>query len=89
MTDCKKVFLDTAPIIYFLDDDMNYGRKVKGIFVDIAKRTAQIRAEYKGFKAMDALQLAAAYEKGCDVFLTNDNQLKQFQGMRCVLIDEW
>ena len=62
---------------------------IEHISVVIAKIAAQIRAEYKGFKAMDAIQLATAYEKGCDVFLTNDNQLKQFRDMRCVLVDEW
>lgn len=32
MTGCKKVFLDTAPLIYFLDNDANYVQKVKDIF---------------------------------------------------------
>lgn len=31
MTECKKVFLDTAPLIYFLDDDVNYGEKMRCI----------------------------------------------------------
>lgn len=140
MTDYKKVFLDTAPVIYFLDDDVNFGQKVADIFSsiiddeknmvtsvitceeylvfpyqtdntdkidaffefvadcgipikeitkDISIRAAKIRARYKGFKGMDALQLAAACELGCDVFLTNDKQLKQFTDIRCVLVDEW
>lgn len=33
---------------------------------EIAKKAAQIRAEYKRFKGMDALQLAAACQYGCD-----------------------
>mgnify|MGYP001036425321 CR=1 FL=1 len=55
---------------------------------EIAKKAAQIRAEYKGFKAMDALQLATACIYGCDLFLTNDKQLKQFTGIKCVTVDE-
>lgn len=55
---------------------------------DIAKQAAQIRAEYTGFKAMDALQLAAASFSKCDLFLTNDKQLKQFKGMKCITVDE-
>lgn len=55
---------------------------------ETAKKAAQIRAEYKGFKAMDALQLAAACRSGCDLFLTNDKQLRQFTEIRCITVDE-
>lgn len=55
---------------------------------EIAKKAAQIRAEYKGFKAMDALQLAVACLTECDLFLTNDKQLRQFKGMKCITIEE-
>ena len=54
----------------------------------IAKRAAQIRAEYKSFKAMDALQLAVALLSGCDLFLTNDKQLKKFMEIKCITVDE-
>ncbi len=54
----------------------------------IAMKAAQIRAEYRGFKAMDALQLAAACLSGCDLFLTNDKQLKQFKEIRCITVGE-
>lgn len=54
----------------------------------IAKKAAQIRAEYKGFKAMDALQLAVACLSECDLFLTNDKQLKQFREVKCITVDE-
>ena len=54
----------------------------------IAKKAAQIRAEYKGFKAMDALQLAVACLSGCDLFLTNDKQLKQFKEVKCITVAE-
>ena len=43
-------------------------------------RAVQIRASTK-FKTPDALHLAAAVEAGCDAFLTNDQQLKQFTGI--------
>ena len=35
MTEYKKVFLDTTPIIYFLDEDVNYAEKVENIFSEI------------------------------------------------------
>lgn len=54
----------------------------------IAKKAARIRAEYKGFKAMDALQLAVACLTKCDLFLTNDKQLKQFDEIKCFTLEE-
>ena len=140
MTEYKKVFLDTTPLIYFLDDDIHFGLKTRQIFeeilyndrllltsvltcmeylvhpyrtnnqakikacadflndchipvlsinLEIATRAAQIRAEYKDFKSLDALQLATACVYGCDAFLTNDKQLRQFREIHCLTIDDW
>lgn len=140
MTGCRKVFLDTAPLIYLLDNDANYIQKVRDIFTELleagipivssvitceeylvfpfrtnnrekiaafrefvsdcgivlrnidraaAEKAARIRAEYPHFKGMDALQLASACLSGCDVMLTNDNQLKQFGEVRCITVDGW
>ena len=140
MTEFKKLFLDTTPLIYFLDNDVNFGEKtkmileeaisggkelvtsaitcmeymvcpyrmgnqdkidaffeftedcgipIKAIDVGIAREAAAIRAEYKDFKAMDSLQLAAAIQSGCDLFLTNDNQLRQFKQLRCITVEDW
>lgn len=44
--------------------------------------------DYKGFKAMDALQLAIACLEKCDLFLTNDKQLRQFEEIKCITVDE-
>lgn len=142
MTDFKKVFIDTAPFIYFIEKDSNnpqYHERLKNFFKygydndkkfvssvitmeeyfvfpyrnkiysfidmfyrlvatidmeiveinqEIARKAARIRAEYKGFKAMDALQLAVACLSGCDLFLTNDKQLKQFKEIKCVIVEE-
>lgn len=142
MTDYNKVFLDTAPFIYFIEKDSNnpqYFDNMKQFFEEgyrenkefltsvitmaeyfvfpyrnqkmsyidsfhrlvdtldmeiaevdqeIAKKAAQIRAQYKSFKAMDALQLATACVTGCDLFLTNDKQLKQFTEIKCVTVDD-
>ena len=35
MTGYNKVFLDTTPIIYFLDEDVNFGDKVENILSEI------------------------------------------------------
>lgn len=142
MTDCRKVFVDTAPFIYYIEKDENnplYFEKVKKFFrecydngiefvssvitveeylvfpyriqsqcyvdmfyklmetvdmdimeinQEIAKKAAKIRAEYKGFKGMDALQLASACLADCDLFLTNDKQLKQFRELTCITVGD-
>ena len=123
MIEFSKVFIDTAPLIYYLEQSPQYYKKIRKFFgecceydtqivtsaitveeycvfpfrnnkleliqnfdkfledmefdlvdVDdsIAKKAAQIRAMYRDFKAMDALQLATACLTGCDLFLTND-----------------
>ena len=56
--------------------------------IAIAEKAAQIRAEYRGFKSMDALQLASACLSGCDLFLTNDKQLRQFKELKCITVEE-
>lgn len=138
MTDIKKIFLDTSPIIYYLQCsepyysymkkfwkdyvDCNYVTSVVTVteyltypyqqndmkmvnsfysFIEdmeievenidkrIAEKAAKIRAEYKFFKSMDALQLATACINKCDLFLTNDKQLRQFKEIKCITIDEW
>lgn len=37
---------------------------------------------------MDALQLAVACFAECDLFLTNDKQLRQFEEVNCITVDE-
>ena len=60
------------------------------IFVDnsVSTQAARIRAKYKGIKGMDSIHLATAIVYGCDVFLTNDKQLKQVQEIPVLLVDE-
>ena len=137
MTEFKKIFLDTSPIVYYLENSELYYIFMKNFwnkyensdyitstvtmteyltypyqqnnlrlinafydFIDgmeievrnidkiIAKKAAQIRAKYRFFKTMDALQLATACLSGCDLFLTNYRQLKQFTEIECILVAE-
>ena len=120
MTEFKKIFLDTSPIVYYLENsdyitstvtmteyltypyqqnnlrlinafyDFIDGMEIEVRNIDkiIAKKAAQIRAKYRFFKTMDALQLATACLSGCDLFLTNDRQLKQFTEIECILVAE-
>ena len=43
----------------------------------VAEKAAKLRVKYPDIKLGDALQLAASIDCDCDVFLTNDKQLKQ------------
>ena len=73
----------------FFEFAENEGMLLAPISTSIAMAAAKIRSKYEHFKGMDAIQLAVAAETGCDVFLTNDNQLKQFEGVRVVTVEEW
>lgn len=139
MTGFKRVFVDTAPIIYYLENSALYMDSVKKFFekcvkeniqvvtsavtieeylvfpyssgkmefadnfkrfieymnimvVDIdsniAEQGAKIRGKYKNFKAMDALQIATAIVSGCDMFFTNDKQLRQEKELPCMTMDD-
>lgn len=139
MTGFKRVFIDTAPIIYYLENSSQYMSSIKKFFaacvksdiqivtstitveeylvlpylngrmelvenfkcfIDymnmevveinfrIAERGAKIRGRYKSFKAMDALQIATAIESGCDMFFTNDKQLRQERELPCMTLDD-
>lgn len=37
MIEYSKVFIDTTPFIYFLDNDVNFGKKTKEIFEEIIR----------------------------------------------------
>ena len=54
----------------------------------IAEQGAKIRGQYKNFKAMDALQIATAIVKKCDIFFTNDKQLRQEKELPCMTMED-
>lgn len=53
-----------------------------------AEYAAELRGRFKDFKAMDALQIAAAVTNGCDMFFTNDRQLRQETDLPCITMDD-
>ena len=140
MRDFKRIFMDIAPIVYFLDRESIFHEKTKNVFnyifkcdceiltsvitcteylvipyrennqaninsfwqfvqqcnvnicnidVKIAEKAAKIRANYLGFKAFDSMQIAAACINECDIFLTNDKQLRQYDEIKCITVEEW
>lgn len=70
------------------DKDLNQIHKYKNylssleflkcfISEQVAEKAAQLRVDYPSVKLGDALQMAASIGCNCDIFLTNDKQLKQ------------
>lgn len=54
----------------------------------IAEQAAKIRGQYKSFKSIDALQIATAIVKECDMFFTNDKQLQQEKELPCMTMED-
>ena len=80
---------DNMQAVYDFDNFLS-GMGVKVILVDktVALNAAKIRAEYKGFKALDAIHLVTAELAGCDLFLTNDYQLRQIKSLKVMTADD-
>ncbi|WP_191017922.1 type II toxin-antitoxin system VapC family toxin [Treponema zioleckii] len=135
----SKIYFDTTPIIYFLDDEKPFSDKIATFIYNhqneddfyltstitdaeylvfpyrtgseekirayeaflkdfyfqiiepnraITKIAAKLRAKYKGLKGMDAIHIATSTYYGCDIFLTNDAQLKQVIETNVLLVDD-
>lgn len=67
---------------------MDYDFEVVPISWDIAEEAARIRSKYTTIKMMDALQLAAAKIEGCDAFVSNDLQLRQYSDVTVIILEE-
>ena len=135
----KKVFIDTAPFIYFFEGNSDLSLKSRDIFLKlinegceiltsyisevemkvIPQRNKQtkkmiamdsfieefninklnigskeykialaIRADYTFIKLIDAFQLAIALNNKCDFFITNDKELKKYDKIKVLLVNE-
>ena len=132
----SKIFLDTAPIIYFVEQKEQYLNHIRSIFKanyhsefytsaisvaeyslypylydkslltkynqfldimgikvieinkEIAEKSALIKSQFKFFKTADSLQLASALVFNCDLFITNDKQLRQFSDLEILVLDD-
>ena len=137
----RSVFVDTAPIIYYIQGHSGYGplskkafehlrrRRipahtsvltltevlVKPVQVDnlelakifsdfikssfylklsqidtvIAERAGHLRGRHSFLKAMDALQIACAISLGSDIFLTNDEKLRQTPDIKILILKDF
>ena len=76
---------DTDSVNDFFDFLADYNFTILPIDESVAGKAAKIRADSR-IRSMDALQLAAAIQCGCDVFLTNDRRLRQFKAVPVLLV---
>lgn len=140
LIDSEKLFLDTAPVIYYVENNPNYyslvnlvfnkidlgllrgvtspitlseclvypyklglsslqqdfidliisGKNIEFIRIDeeIAKQASQLRAKYN-LALLDSLQLSVALISQCNVFLTNDIQLKRVNELKIVVLSDY
>ncbi len=54
---------------------------------EIAQEAAKIRRKY-GFRLPDAIQIATAKLSKAKAFITNDNRLKTYKGLKVILLSE-
>ena len=57
------------------------------IDVPVALRAAELRSKYS-LRTADAFQVASALSVNCDVFLTNDKQLRRVTELRVLVLDD-
>jgi predicted nucleic acid-binding protein len=54
----------------------------------VAEEAARIRARYR-FKTPDAIHLASAKLGGADLFVTNDDRLRQFLDLTVIVLRDY
>ena len=80
----KRIFIDTNPFIYLLEGVAPYDIAVRDfLFEGMCAKT-----EFCTSTITDALQLASAICSECDMFLTNDKQLRQVEEIQVLLVNE-
>lgn len=93
------LYVETAPFIYYTENRAGFVEKMRAIFQRVidahinivtstsAARAADLCARYK-LRTPDALHVASGLVTGCDVFLTNDLELKSVHEVRIFVLDE-
>ncbi|MBI5199805.1 MAG: PIN domain-containing protein [Nitrospirae bacterium] len=68
-----------------------YGKNlsVVEISMDIAERAGMLRGRYPDIKALDAIQISAAIDVGADIFVTNDQKLKQISEIKVLVLKDY
>jgi len=72
---------DTAVLADYQKFFNSSGIQMLPVTAAVWEQAARIRAGFK-LPVLDSIHLATAIEHGCGLFLTNDLQLANFEGMR-------
>ncbi len=65
--------------------------QVLAVTYEIAERAGKLRAQYPSVRTPDALIVATALESGCNVFVTNDKNLKKLErrGLTVIILEDF
>ena len=97
----NSIFLDTAPIIYYIEAHPQYGPLMKDIvdsfktgileaYTSVITITEVLpKLVYDSLRTMDALQLSAAIKADVDIFITNDIKLKQVNEVKVLVLNDY
>ena len=65
--------------------------QVLDVTYEIAEQAGKLRSQYPSTRTPDALIIATALENSCDVFVTNDKNLKKFEvpGLTVIVLEDF
>ncbi|RKU29486.1 hypothetical protein C6497_06140 [Candidatus Poribacteria bacterium] len=65
--------------------------QVLTVTYEIAERAGKLRARYPSIRTPDALIVATALESGCNIFVTNDKNLKKLEdcGLTVIILKDF
>jgi predicted nucleic acid-binding protein len=84
MTEYNKVFLDTTPLIYFLDEDVNFGLKARKILEEILENEKQITSSAITYMEYMVFPYRTGNKEKIDAF----NEFIEDAGIELIAIDK-
>ena len=65
--------------------------QVLAVTYEIAERAGKLRSQYPSIQTADALIVATALESGCNIFITNDKNLKKLEvcGLTVIVLKDF
>ena len=87
MTEFNKVFLDTAPLIYFLDEDIRFGGKMRAILESILNSGKRLITSSVTCEEYLVYPYRTANQEKADVFFefTDDCHIDIIP----IIVEEW
>ena len=65
--------------------------QILSVTYEVAERAGKLRSQRQSTQTPDALIIATALENGCEVFITNDKDLKKFEvpGFNVIVLEDY